>query len=167
MKLNRIAATAAAAAITGTALTALPANASTPPVVVVTSPADSNPACVASQLRLTIGHERVNTGQVSYVLTAANRGAACTLGGFPRLSLLDGHRNPLPEVTAKSGKAHSVLVLGGLAAHLTLSFGSDGMTGERASYLKAGSDVAAFPGGPVLVSGGQVTVTSWTLPKRQ
>lgn len=153
--------TATAAATLAIGAGALPASAATQASV------PPNPACTARQLHLTLGHERVNTGHISWTLTARDDGPACTLTGFPRLGLLDGHRNPLPEVTAVSGKAHSVLVLNGLTAHLTLSFGSDGMTGERASYLKAGGDVVSFPGGPALVYGGHLTETSWVLPARQ
>jgi hypothetical protein len=147
--MNRTTATfAAALAITGTALTTLPASAS------------GFPACTARQLHLTLGHERANAGHVSYVVTAANRGPACTLSGWPKLGLLDANRNPLHEVTATTGKAGSVLVLNGLAAHLTLSYGSDG-TGERAAYLKVGGNVVRFPGGVALIYGGQLNTTGW------
>jgi hypothetical protein len=149
--MNRTTATfAAALAIAGTALTTLPASAS------------GFPACTARQLHLTLGHERANTGHVSFTVTAANRGPACVLSGFPRLGLLDGHRNPLHSSVTRTGKAGSVLVLNGLTAQAGVSYGTDGAFGTAdAAYLTVGGKALRMSG---WVYGGQLTVTTWTTP---
>lgn len=120
------------------------------------------PACRPAQLHIKLGHERAALGGVRLTVTATDEGPACILSGWPRLGLLDASRNPLHEVTTRTGKAASVFMQYQLSAHLGLEFGSDGAPGAvRVSYLTADGDAARFPGGVALVYGGQLNETGW------
>jgi hypothetical protein len=126
------------------------------------------PACTARQLHLSLGHARAATGHVTETLTATDEGPACVLSGFPKLGLENARHEHLYSVTSRTGRRGTVLVLYKLSARAQVSYGSDGVfDAVPATYLTVGGKAVRFPGGIAWVYGGQLTVTTWTLPKAQ
>jgi hypothetical protein len=158
-----LAAGAATAAIGAATFAPLPASAST------------LPACRATQMHVTLGGEKGEMGHVELTLTARNTGRACTVHGYPPVSLEGTVDEPL-AVKVKdtrstwfgTGPAPSAFTLTRGQAVSALVSWTPGQDGQMAMRLAVdiGGQVKApmFPGELVYVTGA-LDVGAWTKTK--
>lgn len=126
----------------GTSATSGPETAATP------APAAAGAGCPASQLTLSLGPVQGAAGTEYQPLRLRNRGPACTLIGYPGVSLLaaDGHQIGGPAERAGPPAVPVRLPTGGTATAV-LSIANAGAFPEAACRPQQASTVRVYPPG--------------------
>ncbi|MEV0374687.1 DUF4232 domain-containing protein [Streptomyces sp. NPDC050636] len=135
-----------------------------------TSPMTSSDRCTAANMSLRLGREDIGAGNIRYPLVFTNKGkTACTLRGFPGVSLIQRDGSTVGKPATREGAAGgSVRLQPGKSAHAVLHTVNDGMSDTpcwAASQLvyvyPPGSKDAMTTGSRGLrVCGGRFTVTT-------
>ncbi|MEU3186104.1 DUF4232 domain-containing protein [Streptomyces sp. NPDC006923] len=94
--------------------------------------ASASPRCTADRLGLSLGDPDVGAGNIRYDLRLTNKGPeACTLLGFPGVSLLAGDGATIGEpATREGGRLKTVKLTPGASAHTTLHTLNKGIKGS-------------------------------------
>jgi hypothetical protein len=156
---------AIAAAIAAVVALAPAASALTPPSISFPAPAPVAPPCTAGQLRVTFGGERADSGQDVDRISVTDTGPACVLPAYAGLGLENGQHQRLPSEVAHEGSPSTLLLLlYGLSAHFTVTFGGDSTVGAvSATYLRVwtGGRYRTVRVGPVDVYEGELTESAY------
>ncbi|MFF3751598.1 DUF4232 domain-containing protein [Streptomyces sp. NPDC002018] len=141
----------------------------TPPVSSASRAAPSS-RCTADRLRLSLGPPDAGAGNIRYDLRLTNRGPdACTLLGFPGVSLLAGDGAPLGTPATREGPSLGAVRLApGAGAEVTLHTLNRGIRGSSCEpapsllriYPPGSKDAMTLRTSVPVVCGGTFTTTA-------
>ncbi|MEU1801768.1 DUF4232 domain-containing protein [Streptomyces sp. NPDC019937] len=103
--------------------------------------------CESSSMSLRVGNADIGAGNIRYALVFTNKGrSACTLNGFPGVSLLAKDGQTIGKAAEREGaKGKPVTVPAGGSAHAVLHTINDGLSDKPC--WKGASLVKAYPPG--------------------
>jgi hypothetical protein len=140
-------------------ITSLPAASPTSPASDAASPSASPSAspgptapplnpCPSVQLRLSIGTTEGGAGQFHQRLVVTNRGAPCSLHGYPGVSFLDDAGNQLGDpADMNAATVRRVFLAAGGSASAVLTYSNAGAFPDSTCRPKQASRVRVYPPG--------------------
>lgn len=137
------------ASATAPSASAAPSGTTSPAPTGVASPSPAraaNPPCATASLRLTIGSTDSGAGQSHQQLVLTNRGAGCSLRGYPGVSFLDAAGRQLGSPAQASGRPiGQVLLAPGGRAVAVLTYSNAGAYPDSTCRPAQASQVRVYP----------------------
>lgn len=113
-----------------------------------TSPGPAVPFCATTQLRLSVEESDAGAGQFHQHLILTNRGARCSLHGYPGVSFVDAQGRLLGNPAAQSpAPVRRVFLDSGAAASAVLTYSNAGAFPDSSCRPQHADRVRVYPPG--------------------